>query len=293
MFYSIENDFIKATFSDKGAELCSMLLKKDQKEYVWQANPDIWAHHAPLLFPLIGRLKDGEYTFEGRTYHATSHGFGRDSLFEVLHQNDQSITFVLYPNELSAQMYPFAFELQICYTLQDHTLKKTHTFINKDNRTLFYEIGGHDGYNLCLEEGETMEDYYLDFGNLDAIYPLCLDEKILILKDTYKLPLTDGKLKLSMDLFKVDALMLHNIPVHTIAIRSVKSDRKIQIDFDDFKTIGIWTKYKDFNTNYLCFEPWSTLPDCAYLGKELEEKIDIRKVQAGEQDQVSFSITIQ
>lgn len=292
MFYFIENEDVKATFSAKGAELCSLILKKDGTEYLWQANPDIWPRHAPLLFPFIGRLKDKEYTFEGKTFHAASHGFGRDSVFEVLQKETDCITFVLHPNDLSAEMYPFAFELQICYQLQGHTLKKTHTFFNKEDRTLYYEIGGHDGYNLCLEEGEKMEDYYLDFGSLDALYPLCLDENIMILKDTYKIPLEDGKLPLSMELFRVDALMLHDIPVHTIQLKSKKSDRMIQIDFEDFKTIGIWTKYKDFDTNYLCFEPWSSLPDCAYLGKELEEKIDVRKVPAGETDTLSFSITI-
>ena len=292
MLYSIENEFVKASFSTKGAELCSMILKSDNSEYVWQAEPKVWARHAPLLFPIIGRLKDGEYTFDGKTYKSTQHGFGRDSEFEVFSKEENAITFVLNPNELSAQMYPFAFELQICYVLDGTTLKKTHTFINKDDKALYYEVGGHDGYNICLEEGEVMSDYYLDFGELDAIHPLCLDENVLILKDTYTIPLQDGKLKVNMELFKQDALMIHNIPVHTISLKSTKSDRMIKIDFDDFKTIGIWTKYMDFDTNYICLEPWSTLPDCAYLGKEIEEKIDIRKVEAGQSDVLSFSVTI-
>ena len=292
MLYSIENEFVKASFLSKGAELCSLILKKDNTEYMWQANPDIWAHHGPVLFPVIGRSRDGEYTLEGKTYHITHHGFARDSEFEVLSKEEDSITFVLKPNEFSAKMYPFEFELQICYILNGTTLDKKHTFINKDNQALYYEIGGHDGYNVPLEKGEVMSDYYIDFGDLDAIYPSCLDENIYLLKDTYKIPLEDGKLPISMELFKVDALMMHNIPVHSIKIKSTKSDREIKFDFEDFKTIGIWTIYKDFDTNYICLEPWSSLPQCAYLGKEMEEKIDIRKVEAGEKDVLSFSVTI-
>ncbi|MBQ8816204.1 MAG: aldose 1-epimerase family protein [Lachnospiraceae bacterium] len=293
MLYSIENEFVKATFASKGAELQSFILKADNTEYIWQANPTVWGKHAPLLFPIIGRLKDGEYTFEGQAYQTTQHGFGRDSEFEVLKQTKDSITFILKPNEFSVKMYPFAFELQICYSLEGHSLSKAHTFINKDSKTLYYEVGGHDGYNICLEEGEVMEDYYIDFGDLDAIYPLCLDENILILKDTYKVPLADGKLLLNMDLFKKDALMIHNIPVRTVRIKSRKSNREITFAFEDFPTLGIWTKYLDFNTNYICLEPWSTLPDCAYLGKEIEEKIDIRKVAAGRQETLKFTVTIQ
>lgn len=190
-------------------------------------------------------------------------------------------------------MYPFCFELQVCYALQGNTLKKTHTFINHDDKALYYEVGGHDGYNLCLEEGECMEDYYLDFGDAEAIYPLCMDENILLLKDTYRIPLENGKLPIRMELFKQDALVLHDIPTRLVQIKSTKSDRCISFEFKDFKTIGIWTKYLPENTNYICLEPWSTLPDCAYLGKELEQKIDIRRVEAGAQESLSFSVTIQ
>lgn len=293
MNYSIENNFIKASFDSKGAELQSLILKKDNTEYVWQGNPDIWAKHAPLLFPIIGRLKNGEYTLDGKTYHITNHGFGRDSEFDIEEQTADSITFVLRPNALSEKMYPFRFVFRVRYTLDGCTLTKTHTFTNDDDRTLYYEVGGHDGYNLCYEPGETMEDYYVDFGTLDAIHPLKLDENILILDGEDTIPLKDGKLPLRMELFKVDALMLHNIPVRTLAIRSTKSNRAVIFKFDDFPTIGIWTKYKDFNTNYLCFEPWSTLPDCAYLGKEIEKKVDIRKVEPGKEDVMKFSVTIQ
>lgn len=292
MIYTIENDLVKATFTSKGAELISYILKSDNKEYIWQGNPEIWAKHAPLLFPFIGRLKDGEYTFEGKTYHSPSHGFGRDSEFTVTSKEETSITFYLEPNELSAQIYPFQFTFQVQYSLEGTTLKKTHTFTNKDTRTLYYEVGGHDGYNLCLEEGEVMEDYYVDFGNLEEIHPLCLDENIMILKDTYTIPLKDGKLPLHMNLFVPDALMLHNIPVRSVCIRSNKSARSVRFDFPDFPTLGIWTKRLPFNTNYLCFEPWSTLPDCAYLGKEIEQKVDIRKVAVGDSDSLSFSVTI-
>ncbi|MCD8130270.1 MAG: aldose 1-epimerase family protein [Lachnospiraceae bacterium] len=292
MYITIENETLKAAFNTKGAEMISLILKEDNSEYVWQGNPDIWAKHAPLLFPVIGRLKDNEYTLRGKAYHITNHGFGRDSEFEVLSQKDDSVSFLLTPNELSAQMYPFPFRLQINYTLSGNTLKKEHIVTNEGGSTLYYEIGGHDGYNICLEPEEVMEDYYLDFGALDAIHPLRLDENILILDGTDTIPLKDGKLNLRMELFKVDALMLRKPGVDQISLRSRKSGRYITFAFHDFPTIGIWTKYKPFNTNYICFEPWSTLPDCAYLGKELEKKVDIRTVEPGEKDVLSFSVTV-
>lgn len=293
MLHTIENNNIKATISSTGCELQSLILKKDHTEYLWQADPDIWGSHAPLLFPFIGRLKNGEYTFEGETYHAPTHGFARSSEFEVISKTADSITFLLKPNELSAAGYPFTFEFQVSFTLEGNTLKKVHTIKNCDTKALYYEVGGHDGYNLCLEEGETMEDYYLDFGNLTEIYPREVDEDIYILESSHTLPLKDGKLPLRMDLFVPDALILHDIRTKTVSIKSNKSDRQITFDFPDFKTLAIWTKYMPYNTNYICLEPWTALPECAYVGKDITQKVDIRRVEPGESETLCFMTTIQ
>ncbi len=293
MIYTIENELLKAAISTKGAEVKSLILKESGKEYIWYGKEEIWNGQAPMLFPVIARLKDGEYSYKGDIYQIPMHGFAREMEFEVLKQADDAITFVLKADEATLKMYPFHFELQVHYTLTGNTLKKDHTIINHGTNVMYYELGGHDGYNICLEEGETMEDYYIDYGNLDALYPLCCDENIMMLKDTYKVPLTEGKLTLAMDVFSRDALVLHGVPVHTVTIKSKKSDRSIKFDFDEaFNTLGIWTKYLPYETNYVCLEPWTTLPDCAYLGKEIEEKVDVRLLAPGTQENLTFSVTI-
>ncbi len=291
MMYVLENDLARVTISTLGAEVQSFILKKDQIECIWQGNPEIWAGRAPLVFPVVGRLKEGEYTFEGRTYHMQQHGFGSVSEFIVTEQEPDKIVFSLKYNDVTLLMYPFKFELQIRYSLKDTTLTKTHTMINLDDKALYYAIGGHDSYNLCLEEGEAFEDYYLDFGGLDKLNPLEVDEHCHILRETFEIPLHEGELPLNMQVFEKGALVCHDFPVKNISIRSRKSSRAIQVAFDDFKTIGIWTSYPKA-ANYICLEPWSTLPDCAYLGKEIEEKVDIRKVLPGAVDSLSFSTTI-
>lgn len=294
MFYTIENENLKATFSSLGAEIQSLILKSNDKEYIWYGKKEVWGEHAPMLFPVIARLKDGEYSYKGQIYQIPMHGFAKRTELEVLEQKADSITFGLKATEETLKMYPFDFELHVRYTLDGNTLKKDHTIFNHGKNDMYYELGGHDGYNLCLEEGESMEDYYIDFGDLDALYPLCCDENIMMLKDTYKVPLKDGKLSLSMEVFSKDALVLHGVPVNTVTIKSTKSERAIKFDFDKgFKTLGIWTKYLPFETKYVCLEPWSSLPDCAYLGKEIEEKVDVRLLEAGKSEKLSFAVTIQ
>ena len=292
MMYVLENDLARVTISTLGAEVQSFILKEDQTEYIWQGNPEIWAGRAPLVFPVVGRLKEDEYTFEGKTYHMGQHGFGSVSEFVVTEQERDEIVFSLKYNDITLQMYPFKFELQIRYSLKETTLTKTHTMINLDDKVLYYAIGGHDGYNLCLDDGEVFEDYYLDFGGLEKLNPLEVDEHYHILRETYDLPLHEGKLPLTMKVFQKGALVCHDFPVKNISIRSRKSGRALQLEFGDFKTIGIWTKYLPKAANYICLEPWSTLPDCAYLGKTLEEKVDIRNVLPGTMDRLAFSVTI-
>lgn len=293
MFYTIENEYLKATFSSIGAEMQSLICKANQKEYIWYAKEEIWGEHAPMLFPVIARLKDGEYSYKGEIYQIPMHGFAKHSALEVLTKTDTSITFVLKATQETLKMYPFQFELQVCFTLEGNTLKKEHTIINHDEKDMYYELGGHDGYNICLADGETTEDYYIDFGTLDALEASCTDENILFTKDIKKIPLTNGVLPLSMETFKDDAIVCRKIPVHTVSLKSKKSDYCVKFEFEGFDTLGIWTRYLPYDSKYICLEPWTTLPDCAYLGKEIEEKVDIRILPAGKRETLSFCVTIQ
>jgi galactose mutarotase-like enzyme len=292
MFYTIENDNLKATFSSKGAEIQSLITKSNNREYIWCANPEIWEDHGPTLFPMIARLKDGEYSYDGQIYKMPMHGFAKDMEMEVIAQKADSITFNLKASEDTLKMYPFNFEFTVCYTLDGKTLRKEHTITNHDEKTMYYEVGGHDGYNICMEDGETMGDYYIDFGDLDALQVMCLDENIMFLKEYKVLPLEDGKLSLAMETFKDEALVYRGIPVHSITMKSKKSDYSIKFDYEGFNTLAIWTRYLPYESNYVCLEPWSSLPDCAYLGKEIEEKVDVRLLESGKSEVLTFAVTI-
>ena len=292
MKYVLENDLVVVTISALGAEVRSMVLKKDQSEYIWQGDPKIWTGRAPLVFPIVGRLKEDTYTFEGHTFTMPQHGFGSSTVFSVINHKSDEIVLSLRNTAATYVQYPFRFELRIHYSLKGTTLTKSHTMLNLDDRPLYYAIGGHDGYNLCFREGEVLEDYEIDFQGLDKLTPLEVDTHYHILKETYDLPLQGGKLPLTMEVFRKGALVCHDIPVRTIRIISRRSKRSICVSFEDFKTVGIWTKYLPKAANYLCIEPWSSLPDCAYVGKALEEKVDIRKLLPNLHETLRFSVTI-
>lgn len=293
MTYTIENEKFSVTIDSKGAELSSMRSKQTGIEYVWQAEPSIWARHAPVLFPIIGRLKDKTYSVGGKSYQITQHGFGRDLEFVCTEQSDTSIALTLTPNAYTKPMYPFDFAFTVRYTLEENTLRKQHITTNRGDTDMYYEVGGHDAYNVALEPNETMEDYYVDFGSGDAIYPLINDDALMITKDKRTVPLEDGKLFLSGELFKLDALILDDCKNRTVSIRSKKSKYVISMEFADFPYLGIWSKYTGKDTNYVCIEPWSTLPDASYLDHALENKIGVRKLAPNSSEMLTFTTTIE
>lgn len=292
MQYTIQNEQFTVVIDSKGAELSSMKSKASGTEYVWQADPSIWGRHAPILFPIVGRLKDKTYTVGGTAYTITQHGFGRDLEFACTAQTQTSIDFTLLPIDYTRVMYPFDFELTVRYTLDGATLKKEHITKNNGETDMYYEVGGHDAYAVALEDGETMADYYIDFGGGDAIHPLVNNESLMITREKREVPLTDGKLYLTDELFALDALILDDIQTRSVCVRSDKSAHGIRVDFEDFPYLGIWSKYTGKPTNYVCIEPWSTLPDAAYLDHALENKIGVRCLKPGAGETLTFSTTI-
>ena len=53
---------------------------------LWQAGP-VWPRHAPVLFPIVGRLKDDRLRHQGKSYHLPQHGFARDRRFAWLNRS--------------------------------------------------------------------------------------------------------------------------------------------------------------------------------------------------------------
>ncbi len=292
MNIELKNEHLTVAISTTGAELKSIKRNRDSErvEYLWQLNPDVWERQAPLLFPLIGRLKDGEYKYEGKIYKTEIHGFARFREFIVVEKQADRIILETTHDKNTAVEYPFEFSLKIIYTLSENSLIKEHCIENTGKKEMFYEIGGHEGYNLALFEGESMEDYYLEFEGLDHLMTYTVDNDVMIEKELKRVNLEENRLYLSPEVFKNDALIMDTFINKTVRLCNMKNNRKVIVDFNDFKYLGVWTKY--MRGNYICIEPWSSLPDCNYLGKELEKKRDIRKLDAGEKESLKYTITI-
>lgn len=290
MTVTLKNSRLTVEIDDLGAQLCSV---KDPRgnEYIWQADPAIWGRHAPLLFPVIGRLQGGQYTYQGQTYSISSHGFARDSRFAVLEQDDTRAVFRLTDRPETLAVYPFPFVLTVTYTLEENRLTKTCRVDNPGDGELLFELGGHDGFRAPLEPGETMDDYAILLPGLDAITPYGMDEAGIITPKVSAIPLEGGRLPLKPSVFGLDTVILDRLPQRRAILADKAGRPRVTLDFSDFPYLGIWTPDKPFDTNYVCIEPWSTLPDAHFVGRGLADKQGICRLTPGQTRSQSYTTT--
>ena len=290
--YVIENENLKVTVSSLGAELINLYDKKKPRELLWQGNEAVWPGQAPVLFPLIGRLKGKTFEYEGKKYEIDIHGFAKIMEFSLNNKTNNSVSLTLASNDATRKQYPFDFEFTVRYTLNNRTLLKEHIVKNTSGKVMYYEVGGHEGYNLPLTGSEKMSDYWLLFKGKEALYSFTKNEQIMMLNKKRKVDLSDGRLYLKMSVFSDDALVLEDDAGKIVELHGKQTGHILTVKFPDFKYLGIWTKNLPFDTNYVCIEPWSSLPDFADLGIELTEKIGIRKLAAGKSETLGFTIEV-
>lgn len=291
MNITLKNDQLTVVISTHGAEI-QTLTNAAGTQLMWIADKSIWGRHAPLLFPIIGRLKDQQYTLDGTVIKIAQHGFARDTEFTVEAQDETSVTLSITDSEKTKPIYPFSFKLTVTYVLDGASLKKTHTVTNLSDEVMPYELGGHDGYLLALFDGETMSDYAIEFPGQDAIYPFGMDENCFLTPEKLTYKLTDGKLPLPPKVFGLDTVVLEDLPVHQATLCNKKNGIRITVDFPEFDYLGIWTKPVDFDTNYICIEPWTTLPECTFVGTDLKDKKGIRLLNPSQTESLSYTVTV-
>ncbi|MBO9128181.1 aldose 1-epimerase family protein [Bacillus sp. 165] len=289
MTATIQNDVLTITIEEAGAELTSIQLNADKTEYLWQAEPSFWQRHAPILFPIVGRLVDNTYYVKGMPYELPQHGFARDMTFDIAQQSDTFITYKLTSNEATLQKYPFQFELYVTYTLENNSLHVQYEVKNRTDGDMYFSIGAHPGFRCPLLANEQYTDYYLEFSSPERLEtyvlqgPYIREEKLVLAERA-------GSLPLSQQLFKNDAIILENMNHNEITIRSHKNEKFIRVSFDGFPYVGIWSESN--GAPFVCIEPWYGIADEVGEAKELHRKKGIQVLGKDENFTCQYTITI-
>ena len=282
MTTTISNSNLTAQIKHLGAELFS--LKNNQnKEYIWEGNPTFWGKHSPILFPIVGSLKNNSYSINEEKYELNRHGFAREMEFELIEKTEETATFSLISTLETKKAYPFDFELQICYSLKDNKLNIDYKVINKNEITMPFAIGAHPAFALL----GNFEEYSLEFQQ-DEILKYYLLEEGLISNNSNELQLDNSQLGLKYQLFEKDALVFKTLQSKSITILK-NTNPILKVNFSDFPNLGIWTVV---NAPFLCIEPWFGYSDTLNEYDDFSKKEGIQLLEKKETFESNYSIEI-
>ncbi len=283
MNYEIQNEYIKAVIDSGGAQLNSLKKNDEDLDYIWCADESYWNRSSPILFPIVGKLKDDEYIYDNKKYSMNQHGFARDKKFEVVKKEDDCVEFKLTSSKKSKDIYPFDFELFLNYQLKENKLIVSYKVINIDTKVLYFSIGAHPAFNWPLED-EAKDECFISVDKKEA-YRYFLKDGLLA-DNTY---MNCEKIFLSEEMFFNDALVF-NDDINEVTFQNSRNDRFVKMNFKDFPYLGIWSKPS--GSPFLCIEPWHGVADSVDHNKKLEDKRGILSLDSKNKFESSYSIEI-
>lgn len=283
---------ITAAVDPMGAQLKSLAL--DGREYLWQADPAWWAKYAPVLFPIVGTIRNGTAESAQGTVTLGRHGLARDYEHAVVAQSDDAVTFELVDTDATRAAYPYAFKLNMTYALTGPaSMTQTFRVENTGSVDLPFSVGGHPAFNVPAPgaEGEAFDDYELAFTrSWSCVVPKVDDDGLITYRTAAMLLDHADVLPITHDLFAEDAVILTDVPDNTLTLRSRISGHGVRIDFEGFKYIGVWSAAGD--APFVALEPWTGHSTLDTEDDVFEHKRNITILEPGAVDERSFTVTL-
>lgn len=286
----LKNDLLEVELNEKGAEIIKIIGMKDQLNYMWKRDPELWANSAPILFPIVGALRNNECRINQKIYSMTQHGFARHNAFSTHQLSDHCIEFELVPNDDILKQYPYLFDLKVIYTLKDNQLECKCIVKNTDDKDIYFQIGGHPAFACPFMEGESSNDYYVEFEQNETLYQKVLDVPHRAMSHERKLLLDNEKrFFVRQELFQNDAIVIQDMKSHHISIKSINHQKSIKFYLENFDHVGLWAS--KHVGGLLAIEPW--VGHCDYVDFEGEFKEKQSVVKLVPQDEFTCTFTIE
>jgi galactose mutarotase-like enzyme len=275
---TLENDKLTAVIVNKGAELQQITHKQTGINYMWKGDAAYWGKYSPVLFPIVGGLKNDTYYYNDKAYKLPRHGFARDKTFVAEKLSETEAVFTLTQDEQTLTVYPFAFVLILRYQLNNNSLSCTYEVYNPGNDDLLFSVGAHPAFAVPITSDTDYDNYYLQFNTTERLHRWKLQEGLLA-SSSQLLPTTNNKLPLKAALFYEDAIVLKNLQSNCITLASNKHEHGFNFYFNGFDYFGIWAA-KD--APFICLEPWCGIADSIKHNQQLTDKEGINELQPGE-----------
>ena len=293
---SISSDSLTVSIDAMGAQLMS--LQKGESEYLWQGDSNWWPRRAPILFPIVGVLKDGKAESAEGTVSLARHGLARLNQFEVVEKSDSSVTLQLKSTEETRKSYPYDFELRLIFSVSDDTLTQTYEVTNTGNVVLPFTLGAHPAFNIPIPgvEAASLDQYYLLFTHSWTSYgPSITDDGLCDYTTPQKLIVDSDTLPLSWELIdREKTITLEDVPDRRITLvanaEASSEAHGIQMDFEGFDYLGIWSAAP--GCPFVALEPWCGIADTVDTDGVFEHKPGIISLEPGQSIAKTLNIRV-
>lgn len=293
---SISSNSLTASIDTMGAQLMS--LRKGESEYLWQGDSNWWPRRAPILFPIVGVLKDGEAESAEGTISLARHGLARLNQFEVVEQSPSSVTLRLKSTEETRKAYPYDFELKLIFSVAGDTLTQTYEITNPANVVLPFTLGAHPAFNIPIPsvEATSLDQYHLLFTrSWTSFGPSITDDGLCDYATPQKLIVDSDTLPLSWELIdREKTITLEDVPDRRIMLttnaETTSEAHGIQMDFEGFDYLGIWSAAP--GCPFVALEPWCGIADTVDCDCIFEHKPGIISLEPGQSIAKTLSIKV-
>ena len=274
---TIRNGFWGARISETGAELKSLCNLATGHEHIWHGDPAWWAGSAPVLFPVIGGLKGGEYVWEGKKYKLPSHGFARVSEFTVTRTGEDCAELTLASSPLTREAYPFDFSLTVSFRLERSGIAVRYDVANTGGGRMCFSIGSHPAFIVPFAGG-VLENYYLLFEREESLERWFFKDGVIEAGKTEEVFENSRVISLSRTTFDKGIMIFKHPVSREIAIVNSRNSRAVRVITDGMPYAGIWSK--PGGAPFLCIEPWHGIPDMSDATGNLADKEGILALES-------------
>lgn len=285
----LENNSLKVSISEKGAELQEIFSKETQLDYLWSGDSQFWGKKSPVLFPIVGTLKNNSFHHNGNSYTLSRHGFARDMNFKITESKENRVCLTLQADQETLTQFPFLFKLNIIYELNKNQLSCTYEVINIDIKPMYFSIGAHPAFKVPLEPSYEFSDYQLVFSEKESAGKWPISAEGLIEENPVSFFENTNEIALTKELFYGDALVFKHLQSNTIELKNSQSKHGFIFSWKDFPYMGIWSA-KD--APFVCIEPWCGIADSVNATGELRQKEGMNLLVPGEIFKRTWGVTL-
>lgn len=267
--YILKNDLIEAGVNIRGAELVSLIRKRDGRQYMWSGDAAYWNRVSPVLFPFVGKLNGQKYQHEGVWYEGIAqHAFARDRLFTLIEKSNDTVWLRISDTEETRQIYPFKFTFWAGYKLSGNKIRVIWKVCNDSDEKMYFSLGAHPAF-MC--PGNTKEGCKINLHTSESsVESGTLTADGVLGEETRVFPLKDGRLEAKESIFDRDALILDASQIKKVSLEDAQDKEYLSVSFDT-PLLGIWSPAGK-KAPFICIEPWYGRCDREGFAGSLKER---------------------